>query len=117
MYSKTNSIPLDEQTCSVADEEPLTYLEAAQDEVWRQAMKEEMLAIDRSNTWELESPPSNCKPIGLKWIFKLKKNPKGEIIRHKAWLVGKGYSQRKGIDYEEVFALVARFETIRALML
>ena len=104
LYSETNSIPLDEQTCLVADEEPLTYLEAAQEEVWRHAMKEDMLAIDRSNTWELESPPSNCKPIGLKWIFKLKKDPKGEIIRHKAWLVVKGYSQRKGIDYEEVFA-------------
>ena len=106
LYSETQSIPLDEQTCLVADEEPLTYLEATQDEVGRQGMQEEMLAIDRSNTWELESPPTNCKPIGLKWIFKLKKNPKGEIIRHKARLVVKGYSQRKGIDYEEVFALV-----------
>ena len=50
LYSETNSIPMDEQTCLVADEEPLTYLEAAQDEVWRKAMKEEMMAIDRSNT-------------------------------------------------------------------
>ena len=100
----------------MADEEPLTYLEIAQDEVWRQTMQEEMLAIDRSNTWQLESPPSNCKPIGLKWIFKLKKNPKGAIIIHKAWLVVKGYSQRKGIDYEEVFAPLVRFETIRALI-
>ena len=116
LYSETNPIPLDEQTCLVFDEEPLTYLEAAQDEVWRKAMKEEMMAIDRSHTWELESPPSNCKPIGLKWIFKLKKNPKGEIIRHKARLVVKGYSQKKGIDYEEVFAPVVRFETIRALI-
>ena len=116
LYSKTNSIPLDEETCLVADEEPLTCLEAAQDEVWRQAMKEEMLAIDRSNTWELESPPSNCKPIGLKWIFKLKKNPKGEIMRQKSRLVVKGYSERKGIDYEEVFAPVVRFETVRALI-
>ena len=50
LYSETNYIPLDEQTCLVADKEPLTYFEAAQDEVWRQAMKEEMLAIDRSHT-------------------------------------------------------------------
>ena len=80
-------------------------------------MNEEMMAIDRSNTWDkLETPPSKCKPVGLKWIFKLKKSPKGEIIRHKARLVVKGYSQRKGIDYEEVFAPVVRFETIRALI-
>ena len=107
---------MDEQTCLVADEEPLTYFEAAQDEVWRQAIKEEMLAIDQSHTWELESPPLHCKPIGLKWIFKVKKNPRGEVIRHKARLVVKGYSQKKGVDYEEVFALVVRFETIRALI-
>ena len=75
-----------------------------------------MLAIDRSNTWELETPAPKCKPIGLKWIIKLKKNTKGEIIRHKARLVVKGYSQRNGIDYEEVFALVVHFESIRALI-
>ena len=79
-------------------------------------MREEMLAIDRNNTWELEIPPPNCRPIGLKWIFKLKKNSQGEVIKHKARLVVKGYSQRKGIYYEEVYALVVRFETIRILI-
>ena len=116
LYSETNSIPLDDQTFLLADEAPLTYSEAAQDEVWRQAMKEEMLAIDRSHTWDLETPPLHCKPIGLKWIFKLKKNPHGEVIRYKARLVVKGYSQKKGVDYEEVFAPVVRFESIRALI-
>ena len=58
----------------------------------------------------------NCRPIGLKWIFKLKKNPQGKVIKHKARLVVKGYSQRKGIDYEEVYALVVCFETIRILI-
>ena len=66
-----------------------------------------MMAIDRNNTWELEIPSPNCRPIELKWIFKLKKNPQGEVTKHKARLVVKGYSQRKGIDYEEVFAPIA----------
>ena len=79
-------------------------------------MREEMMAIDRNNTWELEISSPDCRPIGLKWIFKLKKNPQGEVIKHKARLVVKGYSQRKGIDYEEVFAHVVRFETIRILI-
>ena len=79
-------------------------------------MRDEMLAIDRNNTWELEIPPPNCRPIGLKWIFKLKKNQQREIIKHKVQLVVKGYSQIKGIDYEEVFAPVVRFETIRILI-
>ena len=79
-------------------------------------MKEEMLSIDRSHTWELETPPLYCKPFGLKWIFKLKKNPQGEVIIHKAQLVVKGYSQKKGVDYEEVFPTVVQFESIRALL-
>ena len=80
------------------------------------AMREEMLAIDRNETWELVPTPTNCTPIGLKWIFKLKKNPQGKVIKHKARLVVKGYSQRKGIDYDEIYAPVVRFETIRILI-
>ena len=76
-------------------------------------MREEMLAIDRNNKWELEIPPPNCRLIGQKWIFKLKKNLYGEVVKHRARLVVKGYSHRKGIDYEEVFAPVVQFEIIR----
>ena len=75
LYSETTPITQDEQACLLLGEEPFSYSEAAQEEVWRQAMRDEMLAIDRNNTWELEIPPPNCRPIGLKWIFKLKKNP------------------------------------------
>ena len=84
LYIETTPITHDEQVCLLSGEEPLTYSEAAKEEVWRQAMREEMLAIDQNNTWELENPLPNCKPIGLKWIFKLKKNSQGEVIKHKA---------------------------------
>ena len=79
-------------------------------------MKDEMEAIDRNHTWELVVPPSNCKPIGPKWLFKVKKSAKGEILRYKARLVVKGYSQRHGIDFDEVFAPVVRFESIKVLI-
>ena len=83
----------EDEECMLLFEEPSTYREAACEEAWNRAMKEEMEAIDRSQTWELVAPPSNCRPIGLKWIFKLKKSAKGQILRHKARLVVKGYSQ------------------------
>ena len=61
--------------------------------------------------------PPGAKPIGLKWIFKLKRNADGSIHKYKSrLLVAKGYIQRHGIDFEEVFAPVARIETVRFLI-
>ena len=116
LYLETSPITQDEEVHLLSGEEPLSYTEAASEEVWMRAMREEMLSIDTDDTWELEIPPPNCRPIGLKWIFKLKKNLQGKVIKHKARLVIKGYSQRKGIDCEEVYAPVVRFETIRLLI-
>ena len=65
---------------------------------------------------ELATLPTGKKTIGVKWVYKLKKNAKGEVERYKARLVVKGYSQRQGIDYDEVFAPVACLETIRLLI-
>ena len=106
----------EEEECLLISEEPSSYAEAAREEVWKRTMKDEMEAIDRNHTWELVVPPPNCKPIGLKWLFKVKKSAKGEILRYKARLVVKGYSQRHGIDFDEVFAPVVRFESIRVLI-
>ena len=60
--------------------------------------------------------PKGQKAIGLKWVFKLKKDPDGKIVKHKARLVAKGYAQVQGVDFEEVFAPVARIETVRVLL-
>ena len=70
-------------------------------------MKKEIKAIERNATWSLTELPLGHKIIGLKWVFKLKKNSNGEIIKHKARLVAKGYTQQQGVDFDEVFALVA----------
>nr|GEV65009.1 ribonuclease H-like domain, reverse transcriptase, RNA-dependent DNA polymerase [Tanacetum cinerariifolium] len=73
-------------------------------------MKDELDSINRNNTWRLTSLPPGHKAIGLKWVFKTKRDADGKIIKHKARLVAKGYIQEHGIDFEEVFAPVARWK-------
>jgi len=94
----------------------MNFEEAAQDKKWRDAMDEEIRSIEKNNTWELVSLPKGHKSIGVKWVYQAKKNAKGEIERYKARLVTKGYSQKAGIDYDEVFAPVAHLETIRLIV-
>jgi hypothetical protein len=84
--------------------------------MWMQNMKEEMDAIEDNQTWTFCALPQGHRAIGLKWVFKLKKNDLGEVVKHKARLVVKWYAQRRGIDYDEVFAPVARLDTIRLLI-
>nr|GEY81349.1 ribonuclease H-like domain, reverse transcriptase, RNA-dependent DNA polymerase [Tanacetum cinerariifolium] len=100
----------------LAEDEPKNYKEASRDQKWIEAMKVELDSINRINTWELTTLPKGHKAIGLKWVFKTKKDANGNIIKHKARLVAKGYIQEHGIDFEEVFGPVARIETIRLLL-
>ncbi|KAL6550635.1 hypothetical protein OROMI_021123 [Orobanche minor] len=60
--------------------------------------------------------PKNRKPIGLKWVFKVKRDPSGKIAKYKARIMAKGYVQRYGVDYDEVFAPVARIDTVRVIL-
>ncbi|KAH9751752.1 hypothetical protein KPL71_014419 [Citrus sinensis] len=94
----------------------VNFQEVALGEKWRIAMDEEIKAIVKNDTWELTTFRKGHKAIGVKWVYKMKRNVKGEIKRHKARLVAKGYSQKAGIDYDEVFAPVARLETIRLII-
>lgn len=79
-------------------------------------MKDEIKAIEKNNTWALTYLPNGQKPIDLKWVFKLKRDTCGKIVKHKARLVVKGFVQRYGVDYEEVFAPVTRMETVCLLL-
>ncbi|GKA84175.1 ribonuclease H-like domain, reverse transcriptase, RNA-dependent DNA polymerase [Tanacetum coccineum] len=98
------------------EEEPRTYKEASTDKKWIEAMKIELDSINKNNTWALTTLPPNQKAIGLKWVFKTKRDAKGNIIKYKARLVAKGYVQEQGIDFDEVFAPVARIETVRLIL-
>lgn len=75
-------------------------------------MNSEIEAIEKNDTWVLTDLPRGGKMIGVKWIYKTKINEKGEVDKYKARLVAKWYIQTYGVDYAEVFAPVARMDTI-----
>ena len=105
---------------AVAEEEkfkePESYEEAYQNTKWLEAMKEEITALDKNQTWELVPKPKEAKPISCKWVYKVKTRPDGSIERYKARLVARGFSQQYGLDYDETFSPVAKITTVRVLL-
>ncbi|CAJ2638092.1 unnamed protein product [Trifolium pratense] len=102
--------------CNYCVVEPENFDEAIKEDVWRNAMQEEIDAIEKNKTWQLVEKPNDKEAIGVKWVYKLKHNPDGSIQRAKARLVVKGYAQQPGIDYSETFAPVARLDTVRTII-
>uniref|UniRef100_A0A2N9F5X2 Integrase catalytic domain-containing protein n=1 Tax=Fagus sylvatica TaxID=28930 RepID=A0A2N9F5X2_FAGSY len=96
--------------------EPSCYSTALRHSHWREAMSNELRALEANSTWTLEPLPPDKKPIGCKWVFKTKLNADGSIERYKARLVAKGYTQIEGLDYHETFAPVAKMTTVRCLL-
>lgn len=105
-----------ERLLMIINDEPWNYNEAKELKVWVDACKDEIFSIEKNDTWDLVELPAGVKPIGLKWVFKIKRNADGTISKYKARLVAKGYVQQHGVDYDEVFAPVARIETIRLII-
>jgi hypothetical protein len=100
-----NYLPVSDRLFAVSAEEPATVKEATQEMVWRKAMMEELQSIEENRTWKLIDLPSSKHAIGLKLVFKVKKNQNGEVVHHKARLVVKGYAQRHGVDFDNVLHL------------
>ncbi|GJZ31185.1 retrovirus-related pol polyprotein from transposon TNT 1-94 [Tanacetum coccineum] len=90
----------------------LNFKSAITEDCWFQAMQDEIYKFDRVQVWELVPQPDCVKIIALKWIYKVKLDECGDILKNKDRLVAKGYRQEEGIDFEESFAPVARIEVI-----
>nr|GFA63938.1 integrase, catalytic region, zinc finger, CCHC-type, peptidase aspartic, catalytic [Tanacetum cinerariifolium] len=93
--------------------EPKNFKYAIIEDCWFQAMQDEIYEFDRLQVWELVPQPDCVMIIALKWIYKVKLDEYGDVLKNKARLVAKGYRQEKGIDFEESFVPVARIEAIQ----
>ena len=102
-----------------AESNPYTYEEAMKDidaPHWVKAMKSELDSIYSNQIWDLVKAPNGIKPIGCKWVYKRKRGIDGRVETFKARPVAKGYTQKKGIDYEEIFSPVGMLKSIRILL-
>nr|GEV15300.1 putative ribonuclease H-like domain-containing protein [Tanacetum cinerariifolium] len=103
-------------SCFLSQVEPKKASDALQDPSWVEAMQEELLQFKIQKVWTLVDCTKGVRPIGTKWVLKNKKDESGIVVRNKARLVAQGHTQEEGIDYDEVFAPVARIEAIRLFL-
>ncbi|GJT35600.1 putative ribonuclease H-like domain-containing protein [Tanacetum coccineum] len=102
--------------CFLSQLEPTSIAKALEDPDWVDAMQEEMQQFINQQVWKLVPLPAGKHAIGTKWILKNKRDARGIVVRNKARLVAQGHRQEEGIDYDEVFAPVARIEAIRLFL-
>ncbi|GJS14583.1 putative ribonuclease H-like domain-containing protein [Tanacetum coccineum] len=102
--------------CFLSQLEPSSVAQALNDPDWVEAMQEEMQQFVNQDVWKLVPLPEGKTAIRTKWILKNKRDARGIVVRNKARLVAQGHRQEEGIDYDEVFAPVARIEAIRLFL-
>ena len=109
-----------EHECDLSiDEDPVSVkqdMENDNSEKWFNAMKEELKSMDDNQVWDLVELPESYKQVGCKWVFKTKRDSKGNIERYKAKLVAKGFTQKDGIDYKKTFSLVSKKNSLRIIL-
>ncbi|MCO5583253.1 hypothetical protein L7F22_037162 [Adiantum nelumboides] len=93
-----------------------SFEQALKCDQWKDAIQQEFDSIHKNHTWDLVELPTGKKPIGTKWVFKIKRKQDGTVDRYKARLVAKGYAQQKGIDYDEIFAPTSHASIVRSLV-
>jgi hypothetical protein len=104
---------------SILNAEPESFEEATSSgnaEQWKQAMDEEIQSLKQNQTWTLVEPPKNQQVIDNRWVYKIKRNEDGSVQKYKARLVARGFRQVAGVDYNETFSPVTKFDSIRMIL-
>ena len=96
--------------------QPSSFQEDVQQPTWVDAMVEEYDSIVKKNSWEVVPRPVDKSMIGSRWVYKVKQVADGNVEKYKARFVARGFSQIEGIDYDETFAPVARYSSIRSIL-
>jgi len=116
-HVQTKSSPRTQgHTIVIFEIEPKHIDDAIQDDNWVQAMQEELYHFQNNDVWKLVELPKGNKFVGAKWVLNKKLDKNGKVVKNKARLVTKGYSQLEGIDYKETYATTTRLEAIRILL-
>ena len=101
---------------TVSQEEPQSVDKALQLPEWKKAMFQELESLRKHEVWEMTELPSGKQPLKCCWVYRIKYDKYGNVERYKAHLVICGYSQKEGIDYQETFSPVVRFDSIRSIL-
>ncbi|KAH9803716.1 hypothetical protein KPL71_001892 [Citrus sinensis] len=101
---------------STSERRPPTWHSDSDVALWMTAMQEEIEALHKNKTWELIPLPHGRKAIGNKWVYKIKRDGNDQVERYRARLVVKGYAQKEGIDFNEIFSPVVRLTTVRIVL-
>ena len=93
-----------------------SFSKAMKQKAWKKSMLSEYNSVLENGTWKLVDYPSNVKPIGCKWVYRIKYKSNGEVDKYKARLVAKGFAKQEGIDYDETFSPTTKWNTIKTVI-